>query len=100
MIYILFLTVVAGLTLIEWRTKNMAETLETLRAALANLNQAVTAQNAKDDALIAAVRALIAKLSPSDFTNEVAAVNAAIALLQSNDAEEQAAIDDAATKTA
>lgn len=72
----------------------MATTLSQLDTALTTLTAAVTQESTDDTALITAVQILIAALkaaAPTDFTDEIKQVNAAIDTAQKSDAAVQAA---------
>jgi len=64
--------------------KNMSS-IQDLDAAIAALTQQQGTISSDIQALITAVNALIARIPPSDFTNEVAAVQAAVAALGASD---------------
>jgi hypothetical protein len=88
MLYVLFFTVVAGLLLIDRRIKKMAATLEELQSAITAVTDAINADAAQDQLVITAIEALIAKINASpaapDYTNEVAALGAAVGILTSS----------------
>lgn len=90
---------------IELRIKNMedamAQTLTDLQAAITAVAEAVAADAAQDQLVIAAIEALIAKINASpaapDFTNEVAALGAAVSALVSSNTGITTELDKAAT---
>lgn len=79
----------------------MAATLQDLQAAITAIGQAIDADAAQDQLVIAAIEALIAKINAStsapDFTNEVAALSAAVANLGTSNAGIQTELDKAGT---
>lgn len=66
----------------------MAQSLADLQAAITAVSDAVAADAAQDQMVIAAIEALIAKINESpaaqDFTNEVAALSGIVTTLQSS----------------
>jgi hypothetical protein len=75
----------------------MAQTLEDLQAAIVAVADAVAADASQDQLVIAAIETLIAKIGTSpaaaDFTNEVAALGAALANLTGSNAGIQTELD-------
>ena len=78
---------------------NMAATLEELQAAITAVSDAINQDAAQDQLVIAAIEALIAKINASpaapDFTNEVAALGAAVGILTTSNQGIQAELDKA-----
>lgn len=79
----------------------MAQTLADLQAAITAVADAVAADAAQDQLVIAAIEALIAKINASpaapDFSNEVAALAGAVAALQGSNTSIQTELDKAGT---
>lgn len=75
----------------------MAQTLADLQAAITAVADAVAADAAQDQLVITAIEALIAKINANpaapDFSNEVAALSAAVASLTASNTGIQAELD-------
>jgi hypothetical protein len=76
----------------------MVQTLADLQAAITAIGDAVNADAAQDQLVINAIEALIAKIGTNpDYTNEVAALGAAVGILTNSNAGIQTELDKAGT---
>lgn len=82
---------------IERKLTTMAQNLQDLQAAITALGEAAAADAAQDAVIISTLKAIMAKLALNpDYTNEVAALSAAIASITGANAQIQVELDKAA----